>query len=289
MYSLTSNCLIFVNENEKSQDSASIMSNLSDSSQVRMSTAEQFSLTEQAKTFIDQITKKQIANFNSLEQPSKKTSKNQDTIVISDSDEKAWHQSDIQDSWVEISHCGFYLFERDRMILQNDKQWLNDNHILCAQILIQEQFPQFSGLKSTILQKIAPLKPFQPQSKSLQILHVNGNHWIAVSTVGCTASTEDIVVYDSKYASLSAETKLFLSQLVHTDKPAFTVKVASVTKQSGSADCGLFATVAERDTAAAALAALGPPIGCGWTPRLSRARQKLKNRYSVYEWLTGQC
>ena len=91
------------------------------------------------------------------------------------------------------------------------------------------------------MQKIAPLKPFQPQSKSLQILHVNGCHWIAVSTVDCTASTEDIVVYDSKYASLSTETKLLLSQLVHTDKPAFTVKVASVTKQSGSADCGVFA------------------------------------------------
>ena len=109
-----------MNENEKS-GSASIMSNLSDSSQVRMSTAEQFSLTEQAKTFIDQIAKKQIANFNSLqEQPSKKTNKNQNTIVISDSDEKAGQQSDIQDSWVEIS--GFYLFERDRMILQDDKQ-----------------------------------------------------------------------------------------------------------------------------------------------------------------------
>ena len=235
MCSLTSNCLIFVNENEKSPGSASIMSNYSDSSQVRMSTAEQFSLTEQAKTFIDQIAKKQIASFNSLqEQPSKKTNKNQNTIIISDSDEKAGQQSDIQDSWVEIS--GFYLFKRDRMILQDNRQWLNDNHILCAQILIQEQFPQFSGLKSTNLQKIVPLKPFQPQSKSLQILHVNGCHWIAVSTVDCTASTEDIVVYDSKYASLSTETKLLLSHLVHTDKPAFTVKVASVTKQSGSAD-----------------------------------------------------
>ena len=46
------------------------------------------------------------------------------------------------------------------------------------------------------------------------------------------------MVYDSKYAS--TETKLLLSQLVHTDKPAFTVKVASVIKQSGSADCGVF-------------------------------------------------
>ena len=76
----------------------------------------------------------------------------------------------------------------------------------------------------------------------MQILHVYGDHWIAVSTVGCTANTEeDIVIYDSKYASLSADTKLLLSQLVHTDKPVFTVKIASVTKQSGSTDCGLFA------------------------------------------------
>ena len=76
----------------------------------------------------------------------------------------------------------------------------------------------------------------------MQILHVHGDHWIAVSTVGCTANTEeDIVIYDSKYASLSADTKLLLSQLVHTDKPVFTVKIASVTKQSGSTDCGLFA------------------------------------------------
>ena len=32
-----------------------------------------------------------------------------------------------------------------------------------------------------------------------------------------------------------------LSQLIHTDKPSFNVKIASVSKQSGSADCGLYA------------------------------------------------
>ena len=86
---------------------------------------------------------------------------------------------------------------------------------------------------------LAPLKPFPPESQSLQILHVNRDHWIAVSTVSCT-DNEDIIVFDSKY-SLSTGTKLVLSQLIHTDKPSFNVKIASVSKQSGSADCGLYA------------------------------------------------
>ena len=203
------------------------MSNLSDSIQVKMSTAEQFSLTEEAKTFIDQIAKKQIANFNSLEQPSKKPIKIRTLLSY----QILMKKLGISQTFKIAS--GFYLFERDGMILQDDKQLLNDNHILCAQILIQEQFSQFSGLKSTISQKIAPLKPFQPQSKSLQILRVKGNHWIAISTVECTAITEYIMVYDSKYVSSATP--------FTTGASSFHCKVASVTKQSGSADCGLFA------------------------------------------------
>ena len=59
---------------------------------------------------------------------------------------------------------------------------------------------------------------------------------LTVLTVDCAASTAegiDIIVYDSKYFSLSTDTKLLLSQLVH---PAFNVTIASVSKQSGSAD-----------------------------------------------------
>ena len=35
--------------------------------------------------------------------------------------------------------------------------------------------------------------------------------------------------------------KLLLSQLVHTDKPTFNIKIANVSKQSGTSDCGLYA------------------------------------------------
>ncbi len=74
----------------------------------------------------------------------------------------------------------------------------------------------------------------------MQILHIDSDHWIAVSNIGCTTK-EDIIVYDSIYTSISAHTKQLLSQLVHTDKPAINVKIAPTPKQSGSSDCGVYA------------------------------------------------
>ena len=162
-----------------------------------------------------------------------------DVVLVADGKPES---SNTPKCWVKINT--FYLFESDRESLQDSNQWLNDNHMLCAQRLLQRQFPQLGGLKPTSLQLVGPLKPFPSESQSLQILHVNRDHWIAVSTVGCTADTddsEDIIVFDSKYSSLSMGTKLVLSQLIHTDKPSFNVKIASVSKQSGSADCGLYA------------------------------------------------
>ena len=69
--------------------------------------------------------------------------------------------------------------------------------------------------------------------------HARGDHWIAVSTVNCT--TEDITVYDSKYSRLSPDTETLIAQLVNTNKPVVSVNIANLTKQSSSADCGLFA------------------------------------------------
>ena len=89
---------------------------------------------------------------------------------------------------------------------------------MCAQLLIKKQYPNITGLDPTILQEVGSLKPFPPGSKSLQILHTDGNHWIAASNnIGCT-TTEDIIVCDSMYTSISASTRQLLSdsQLVHT-------------------------------------------------------------------------
>ena len=50
-----------------------------------------------------------------------------------------------------------------------------------------------------------------------------------------------MVVYDSKYSSLSGSSQALVAKLIRTDKPSVTVRIASVTKQSGDSDCGLFA------------------------------------------------
>ena len=107
----------------------------------------------------------------------------------------------------------------------------------CAQLLLKKQFPQYGVLQCTIVQEMKSLQPLPMQS--LQILHTRGDHWIAVSTVNCT--TEDITVYDSKYSRLSPDTEILLAQLVNTNKPIVFVNMSNLTKQSGSADCGLFA------------------------------------------------
>ena len=62
---------------------------------------------------------------------------------------------------------------------------------------------------------------------------------------------------------------------------------------------GLNSTVAERDTAAVAQAALGPPKSCRWLPkghpsaaarrRGSAAPHQNFKSLSVNEWLSGQC
>jgi hypothetical protein len=114
-------------------------------------------------------------------------------------------------------------------------EWLNDKHIHVAQTLIKEQFSNICGLHPTILQANSKCLP----PGSLQIMHSDGNHWLTASTLN--RGTEDIVVYDSMYASVSKSTHSLLAKLVNTDKPSFSVQMANVMKQTGNFDCGLFA------------------------------------------------
>ena len=109
-------------------------------------------------------------------------------------------------------------------------EWLNDQHIYVAQKLVKQQYPHVTGLFPTVLQG------YQLPKGSLQIIHVDNNHWVTVST--CSSAQEDFILYDSKYTSF---TQILLAKIIKTDKPFFTVRFANVTKQSGASDCGLFA------------------------------------------------
>ena len=107
------------------------------------------------------------------------------------------------------------------------------------QALLKSQFPHFGGLRDPILQLSEKTK-LSLCPGSLQILHVDGNHWITVSTCGTSDAEFDAIVYDSKHHSLSATTKWLLSKLLHTQNEILKIQIANVITQSGDNDCGVF-------------------------------------------------
>ena len=71
--------------------------------------------------------------------------------------------------------------------------WLDDKIISAAQNLLKRQFPCTDGfLNPCLADKLA----MEPQAgEFIQTLNVNGDHWVTISTIGCTTSTAE--VYDS--------------------------------------------------------------------------------------------
>lgn len=137
------------------------------------------------------------------------------------------------DGWITIENIR--LWESDEELFLDPDKWLDDKHVMCAQLLIKRQFPKIGGLQSTLLQqkKIIPLP-----KKSLQIVHLP-EHWISVSMMN--TKNDDIVLYDSSSLGVDENTKLLLSKMVCTKNLKFRVRVANLTKQSGNLACGLYA------------------------------------------------
>ena len=125
-------------------------------------------------------------------------------------------------TWNKIGYTTLY--ESDRTTLLDDSEWLNDNHIACAQNLLKELLPEFCGLESMIKQQARALKPLLLQG--LQILHIDGNHWVSASTVNFPHEADivaDVVLYDSMYSTINSQTEIILSELVHINRPVFYV------------------------------------------------------------------
>ena len=122
--------------------------------------------------------------------------------------------------WITINHIHLYQSDKDALL---GNGWLNDQYILIAQTLIKQQHPRIHGLLPTLMQGRNPLP-----TGALQILHVDSNHWVTVSTFDTEA--QDIIVYDPKNYSLSSSTQTILAKLVNTDKPSFTVRMESVSQ-----------------------------------------------------------
>ena len=125
------------------------------------------------------------------------------------------------------------LRDKDIEILENG--WLTDEHMLKANNVFKRDYPSVDGLQDTLLQQNFSWDI--PTSEFVQILHVNGNHWITISNIGVPDSS--VNVYDSLYSGINQATKELIAKYVHKDKVK--INIINVQQQENESDCGVFA------------------------------------------------
>ena len=132
------------------------------------------------------------------------------------------------------------MYHSDRCVILTPGRWLWGTHLTAVQLLLKQQFPDINGLIDTFKITHAQ-KGITLSSGSVQILHVNGNHWITISTLMSTGNDNDVIVYDSLNSPVSHGTKMQLANLIKTSKKSLKIKIANVNIQAGIDDCGVFA------------------------------------------------
>ena len=130
-------------------------------------------------------------------------------------------------SWLKIGTIA--LHDTDKQIILNGK-WLWGTHLTAVQLILKSQFFNINGLEDTAL---VLRKGNTIITESIQILHVNGNHWITIPTLDSVNSNCDVTIYDSLHFSLSQDTKMLLATLLKTNKKSLVVKFANTHKQAG--------------------------------------------------------
>ena len=131
--------------------------------------------------------------------------------------------------WLTLNNIDLSSADKDILTAGDE---LTDMHINFAQAILKKQFPELSGLHSTLLIPRYSIA----SSPALQILHCGGNHWCVVTSIGCSAG--QVKVYDSLYTSIDQVTLNLISRLFGSNTQ---VKLAQGPKQLGVKDCGAFA------------------------------------------------
>ena len=122
-----------------------------------------------------------------------KLEQSKNPVVVCDDDNHI-HSSEI---W--LCRERYVLRMTDRYNIVSGAQ-LTDRHIDFSQLILKEQFQSIHGFQSTLLLANKPA-PVTNKTNCLQIMHCRNNHWITVSTIGCT-TTNTVHVYDSLYFSV---------------------------------------------------------------------------------------
>ena len=135
------------------------------------------------------------------------------------------------DHWLKFEDI--VLSHADCRILEGG-DLLNDKHMNFAQRILKKQFPHINGLRLTLLQN---QENIGETSNAIQIFNIQKNHWI------CAAKSEGkakVLVYDSAYTKWDANSLSPILKQFRCGRGSIKI-IDGVQKQTGSADCGLFA------------------------------------------------
>ena len=124
-------------------------------------------------------------------------------------------------------------------VVTSSNAWLDDKIMDLGQAMLKKQHPHINGLQSVVL---ADKLAFTPQTEEfVQVMNINGNHWIVISTVGCKPAT--INVYDSLHGRLPSHAKIVIADLLRSQEAHHEIAInyMDVQWQSNGSDCGLFA------------------------------------------------
>ena len=134
--------------------------------------------------------------------------------------------------WVRVGRMNLQLKDKE-IILQGLR--LTDNHMNASQKLLKKQFASIEGLCNTLKVTIKCYTAWIPNY--LQILHSRGDHWITLTTIGC--SDNHIFVFDSLYDNVDDATKNAVDRIFTGSHLSYCTP--PVPKQQGPVDCGLYA------------------------------------------------
>ncbi len=132
--------------------------------------------------------------------------------------------------------CGIRVLHSHQEFLQS-QEWLDDVLINVGQKMLKSQFSAMNGLQNCLL--VGAMSAEVPAGEFIQVILIGGNHWIAVSTVGCKPG--HVLVYDSLHYRFSSHTHTIVADLLQTRSKQLTFDFVNVQYQSGANDCGLFA------------------------------------------------
>ena len=121
-------------------------------------------------------------------------------------------------------------------------EWLTDDHMFYAQELLRMQFPTIDGWQSTLLAQNNGYLP--AKMDTIQIHIVSDSHWVTSARLGGTVTLFDCRKAGSHISSTLTHQlcQVYRTSICESAGNSFlAVNVATVQKQRGSDDCGVFA------------------------------------------------